>query len=390
VTDFLIKFKRHPNIIRLSGIINNTAIARCHLKGLSGSSVSLFAASVISNSDSDHLFILDDKEEAAYFYNDLESFCPEQKIYFFPSSFKRSYKKEDSDPAGMIQRTELLEKLSNKSERIIVVTYPGALLEKIIPGAILQKMKLQLTEGESVSRDFIVELLTEYGFRETDFVYEPGEFAIRGSIVDVFSYSNDRPFRIDFFGNEVESIRLFDIETQLSETRVQSVTILPDIRNTGEGVDLLPKWGDMFNLVSLLDKKTLMWMADPGLTISALNNLYESIDLPDEQINGKSSIFCNGDELMEELNRYPVLESGQTAFFKESEIIEFRTSPQPVFHKNFELLTETLAGNAEKGYTNYIFSENEKQFERLREIFSEIYGSVPFTPVLAGMYPWVY
>ena len=386
MTDFLIKFQRHPNIIRLSGIINNTGITGCHLKGLSGSSVSLFAASVISNSDSDHLFILGDKEEAAYFFNDLESFCPDQKIYFFPSSFKRSFQKEDSDPAGMIQRTELLEKLSNKSGKIIIVTYPEALLEKIIPGVILQKMKLQLTEGESVSRDFIVELLTEYGFRETDFVYEPGEFAIRGSIVDVFSYSNDRPFRIDFFGNEVESIRLFDIETQLSETRVQSVTILPDIRNTFDGGNLFPKWEDMFNLVSLLDKKTLLWMADPGLTISALNNLYESIDLPDEQISDKSRIFCNGDELMEELNRYTVLESGQTAFFKESEIIQFSTSPQPVFHKNFELLTENLAGNAEKGYTNYIFSENEKQFERLREIFSEIYGSVPFTPVLAGMY----
>jgi transcription-repair coupling factor (superfamily II helicase) len=348
--------------------------------------VSLFAASVITNNDSGHLFILSDKEEAAYFLNDLENFCPDQKIFFFPSSFKGSFNKEDTDPAGMVQRTELLEVLSGKSAKTIIVTYPGGLLEKVIPGAMLQKMKLQLSEGESVSRDFIVEVLSEYGFRETDFVYEPGEFAIRGSIVDVFSYSNDRPYRIDFFGNEVESIRLFDIETQLSEIRVQSVSILPDIRKAGEVGNSKPNRTDKFSLVSLLDERSVIWMSDPGVAISGLNNLYESVGLPDESIPDKSTVFCSGDELLEELSSYSVLESGQTSFFRDSRIVEFSTTPQPAFNKNFELLTETLAGNADKGYTNYIFSENEKQFERLREIFSEVYGSVPFTPVLAGLF----
>jgi transcription-repair coupling factor (superfamily II helicase) len=386
VTDFHGKYDKHPNILQLGGIINNTGVSRCHLKGLSGSSVSLFAASVISNYNSDHLFILSDKEEAAYFLNDLESFCPDQKIFFFPSSFKRSFQKEDTDPAGMIQRTELLEILSGKAARTIIVTYPEGLLEKVIPGATLQKMKLQLSEGESLSRDFIVEVLAEYGFRETDFVYEPGEFAIRGSIIDVFSYSNDRPYRIDFFGNEVESIRLFDIESQLSESRVKSASILPDIRKAGEAGQLMPEPEDRFNLVSLLDAKSFIWMSDPGVTITGLNNLYESVDLPDESIPDKGTFFCNGDELLEEISRHTVLESGQTAFFRESKIIEFNTTPQPVFHKNFELLTGNLVGNAEKGYNNYIFSENEKQFERLTEIFIEIHGSVPFTPVLSGMY----
>jgi transcription-repair coupling factor (superfamily II helicase) len=371
----------HPNLSRLRSILEKFSPARCHLRGLSGSSVSLFAAATIYKSSSDHLFVLADKEEAAYFFNDLESFCPDRNIYFFTSSFKSPARTMQYDPSGIILRTELLVKLP-ETEQKIIVTYPEALLEKVISLPGMKKMMLHLNKGESVSRDFVVELLAEYGFTETDFVYEPGEFAIRGSIIDVFSYANDRPCRIDFFGNEVESIRFFDIESQLTQQQVSSVSIIPNLQEVGG--DNHP--GDeRYSLVNQLDDNTLIWSGALEFAAGRMNELYEMATtglLPE----AGHKFFCNGDELVGVLNRFSVLETGQRPFFEPNEVIDFRTAPQPVFHKNFELLAENLANNIERGYSNYIISENEKQFERLREIFGEIYGSIPFTAVLATIY----
>ena len=381
-------YRQHPGYIKLGSLLSNDIPARCHLKGLSGSSPSLFASTIIRNRSFNQLFILNDKEEAAYFFNDLESFCPGSNLFFFPSSYRRSVQDGETDPSGMIQRTEVLDHLALNLKPAAIVSYPESLFEKVIRTADLEKLKLHLSKGESVSRDFIVEVLTEYGFRETDFVYEPGEFAIRGGIVDVFSFSDDQPCRIDFFGNEVESIRFFDIETQLSERMVNSVSIIPNIQEIGRYTEGLYKNDQRSSLVSLMDSNTLLWTKDMEFTVARINDLYESTELPDNNENedAKSMFLYRGDELIAETDRYPVLEFGQSSFYGKSEIVEFSTVPQPLFHKNFELLTENLTGNSEKGYANYIVSENEKQFERLRQIFEEIYGSVPFTPVPAFMH----
>ncbi len=372
-------YGQHPNTIKLYGMIDSNDIFKCHLRGLAGSSASMFAATIINNRHCDHLCILNDKEEAAYFYNDLENYCSGKKIFFFPSSYKSSLKNRQNDPAGMIQRTEALDWLSDAAEPAVIVTFPEALVEKVLPGLELKKLKLHIGTGEYISRDFLVEVLHEYRFSEKDFVYEPGEFAIRGSIVDVFSYSSDHPYRIDFFGNEVESIRVFDIETQLSENRLESVTIIPNIQGPVNMDKDTSEKPEMTSLFSLLNKKTCIWTDDIQLIASRTEDLGREAGNPD-------FFLSNGDELINETIRFSHLEIGQSALHGKGISLEFNVTPQPAFRKNFELLAENLASNAENGYTNYIFSENEKQFERLREIFMEIYGSVLFNPVLAGIY----
>ncbi len=348
---------------------------RCQLKGLAGSSAAMFASTIINHSAFANIIILADREEAAYFYNDMETFCPEKEIFYFPSSYKSSLKNPQNDPAGMIQRTEVLDRLAESTGPITVVTFPEALAEKVLPANEIKKLKLQINTGESISRDFLVEVLNEYRFREKDFVYEPGEFAIRGSIVDVFSYSGDHPYRIDFFGNEVESIRVFDIETQLSEKQLEYVSIMPDIRESergGEG----KTWKKP--LFSLLDEQTLIWASDFELIASRIGNLCADASDP-------VHFLTDAGELTAGIKPFPLLEFGRS-LPGDAVTLEFRTSPQPAFRKNFELLVENLASNAESDYTNYIFSESEKQFERLKDIFAEIYGSELFNPVLAGLH----
>jgi len=381
-------YNQHPNFIKLGDLIKTETPSKCHLKGLSGSSSALFASEVIRRSRVNNIIILNDKEEAAYFYNDLQSLYQEGGLYFFPSSYRRSVQNRQTDAAGMIQRTEVLDHLTGTGSPFAIVTYPEALLEKVVKKATLDKLKLNISAGESLPRDFIVEVLNEYGFRETDFVYEPGEFAIRGSIIDVFSYSDDRPCRIDFFGDEVESLRFFDIETQLSEQKIDSVSIIPNIQEIGANGELLSQKGDRSSLLALMDNRTLIWTKDLGFTVARLNDLYESESLK-EILAGeeeKNLYLDSGVELILRAEELTVLEFGQSAFFECREILQFNTSPQPLFHKNFELLTEKVAENTLKGYSNYIFSENSKQFERLQEIFREINDSAKFTPVQTFMH----
>lgn len=387
MSDFLKNlYSQHPNTLHICSLIDSKSLFKCHLKGLAGSASAVFAASVINKKKIDHLFILNDKEEAAYFFNDFEISCTGNNVHFFPSSFKRSAQNRQNDPAGMIQRTELLDILTLNNNSNAIVTYPEALSEKVIPAPDFEKLKLQLKTGESVSRDFLIEVLTEYGFRETDFVYEPGEFSIRGSIVDIFSFSFDRPCRIDFFGSEVESIRFFDIETQLSEQKTGSISIIPDIQSILENGEEIPPENTV-SLLSLLDKKTLVWIKNLEYAISRIDDLFLSAGTASNNITtGQgTALLCSGEELFAEINDYPVVEFGQSSELTNRETFIFNTSPQPVFQKNFKLLAENLADNEEKGYKNFIFSENDKQLERLKDIFTDISGSVPFTPVLAGL-----
>jgi len=381
-------YNSHPCVTKLMELLRGDEPARCHLRLLAGSSNSMVAAAVMRKTPDSILFLLGNREEAAYFFNDLEALCKKQKILFFPSSFRRSLDAGRTDPAGMIQRTEVISHLSSGGGPVAIVTYPGALFEKVIAKEDLMRVSIQLHQGETIPLSFLSEVLVEYGFRETDFVYEPGEFAVRGGIIDVFSYSDDRPCRIDFFGDVVESIRYFDIETQISEKKVDSVTIIPDTR---VGSPVPGKPGKMGSLFSLLDESTLIWTKDTERSLFKIEEFFSSVDADacNDGFSGnyfeKKDLFACRDDIVKDMKQFPVIETGQEAFFDVRHTIDFRTSPQPAFNKNFELLAETLAANSEKGYTNYIFSENEKQFERLKEIFAEIYGPVPFNPVLSGL-----
>ena len=231
LSEFQEIYARHPRMEELAGWARSSK-PNVRLGGLSGSSFALAAASLFKAMPHHLLLIEDDSERAAYLYNDLKHLFAPDEVFYFPSSYKRAIKLSQLDAANEILRTEVLNRLSSNERPCIVVSSPEAVMQKVVASTEIKKQMLQLKVGESVSIDFIAETLAEYGFQRVDFVYEPGQFSVRGGIVDVFSYSYELPFRCDFFGDEIESIRIFDIETQLSQEQLKEVSIIPDLKRS--------------------------------------------------------------------------------------------------------------------------------------------------------------
>jgi transcription-repair coupling factor (superfamily II helicase) len=357
------------------------------LSGLSGSSRSLFTASVISESHLPHLVILPEKEEAAYFYSDLTNLLGEGSVFFFPSSFKRAVHYEQVDPGNIILRTNVLDHigsaLSDKAENsyIIVVTYPEGLSEKVISHKKLQKNTLQLHRGEKISPSFIHEVLDEYKFRMVDFVFEPGQYSIRGSIVDIFSFSSPFPYRIDFFGDEVESIRSFDVEDQLSREQFESINIIPDIHD-------LTLSDTCESLLDYLPRNSRIWVHDIACTAEKLNEISDQVTKKKEpgSVLFKEEQLTTGHDLVKGLDVFDVVEINNRPYDPGARVLTFSTSPQPSFNKNFNLLAETFQRNHENGFVNYILSDSEKQIERLIAIFHDIVPGLPFHPLLRTLH----
>ncbi len=235
-TDFLQRYKQSSRVIELSEQLKSALIDPVRLSGMAGSSTSVIASAVYRSVPMPFVFILSSREAAAYFFNDLENLLEEKNlsyekrnIFLFPSSYKKPYETTDIDNANVLLRSEVINRLSSETRKFIVITYPDALTEKVVSRKTLKKNTLTLHEGEGTSVDFILELLLEYGFYRVDFVVEPGQFSLRGGIVDVFSYSNDFPFRIEIMGDQVESLRTFNPESQISVEKLKKITILPDI-----------------------------------------------------------------------------------------------------------------------------------------------------------------
>jgi transcription-repair coupling factor (superfamily II helicase) len=357
------------------------------LSGLSGSSRSLLAASVISATNLAHLVILPEKEEAAYFYSDLTNLLGEGCVFFFPSSYKRAVHYDQVDPGNIILRTHALDHIGSVltgkpgNTFTVVVTYPEGLSEKVITRKKLQKNTLQLNRGEKISPGFIHEVLDEYKFRMVDFVFEPGHYSIRGSIVDIFSFSSPHPYRIDFFGDEVESIRSFDIEDQLSREQYESINIIPDIH-------------DLFlsdsseSLLDYLPGNSRIWVHDIAYTTEKLNEIFDHVVKMKEQGSTqlKEEQLTTGHYLVSKLDGFEVTEINNRPFYPDARILTFSTSPQPSFNKNFNLLAETFQRNHENGFVNYILSDSEKQIERLTAIFRDIIPGLPFHPLLRTLH----
>jgi transcription-repair coupling factor (superfamily II helicase) len=362
-------FDKHSQINDCVGLIKQQKRKIC-LKGLTGSSKSLFIASILNKIGNSHLIIVPDKENAAYFQNDLEVLL-NTKVVFFPGSYKRSIIYGQEDPSNLLLRSETLNALAN-NENIAVVTYPEALAEKVIQKEALLKSTLTLHVGEQVTIDFIQEVMQEYHFQYTDFVYEPGQYSIRGSIIDIFSFASDVPYRIDFFGNEVESIRSFDIESQLSKNQFTKISIIPKIVNPNAESKELKQTESLF---SYLPENTIVWTEDTLFILDQISELHTKLlqTYPEGTISDQ--VFKNA------ILQFPFIEFGNPMFGSEH-VIQFNISHQPSFNKNFELLGQNLIENAEKGYTNYILSDNEKQIERLKAIFNDINPQITFTPVL--------
>jgi transcription-repair coupling factor (superfamily II helicase) len=361
------------------------------LKGLSGSAKSLLAANIIAEIPEIHLFILRDSEEAAYFYNDLTSLLSSVEILFFPSSFKRSIQYQQISSSNIVMRTSVIERLTEKPGKLAIVTSPEALAEKVIRPEILKKQSLQIAKGNYITISGLANSLMNFGFRQTDFVYEPGWFSIRGSIVDIFSWSSRIPYRLSFIGNEVESIREFNNETQLSFQKLDNVLILPDTQTfTSTNTELLAS--SRISFTEFPHKPVIAWLSGTQFVLDKIDDIVEKtlFTPPDEDDNSpvpdKKIALSTSDEIFSPLQEGWIIEYGPDYITTQGPELIFKTSPQPSFNKNFDLLVKNLRQNTDSGYTNFIFSDNEKQIERLQSIFKDLDSHVDFKPVPASLH----
>ncbi|HYW96873.1 MAG TPA: transcription-repair coupling factor, partial [Bacteroidales bacterium] len=375
-------YKDRQEIEMISGLLQEPEGKVLHLKGLSGSSRSACIRACLSKIRGTHLIILNEKEEAAYFYNDLSSLGGNDHIMFFPSSYTRSIQYKKTDEANIITRTQVLKRLSERRVENFVVTYPEALMERVISRKALDDNTFQMKEGEKIDREFLKELLETYTFELVDFVYEPGQYALRGSIIDIFSFSSTHPCRIDFFGDEVESIRTFDVENQLSVEKVKKITIVPNIQWEKE------RSVKRVSFLEYLPKNTTVWTDDLGIIFNRVDDIYDKTDIEDDEDKTlvKSEVIANAHDLASDISKHNKVEFGTFFLKKADHEFHFNTAPQPVFNKNFELLGADIKQKCDDGYEVRVLSDNEKQIDRLKDIFQEVDPSIRFIPELKTLH----
>ena len=378
-------YKADARIEALAKSLNSTKHPRIHLKGLIGSSDALTSAALYFLTHSNFLFVFPDREEAAYFQSDLENLL-DKEVLIFPSSYRKPFEFTQPDPGNVLQRAEVLNELIHSTEfGKLIVTYPEALAERVINRDSLEKNTLEIAQGNKLNIEFINEFLIEYDFERVDFVYAPGQFSIRGGIVDIFSFSNDLPYRFEFFGDFIESIRTFQIEDQLSAEQVKSVTIVPNVQSkflTEHNITLL----------EYIDSNTSVWFKDVQFTLDVLKDGYKkAIELWNalpadtktqnpEWINPKFS-FTEEKLLADQLKDFPVVEFGKQFFYPATNTISFDLKPQPSFNKDFNLLIHNIKKNESEKLTNIIFTDSARQAERLFAIFDDIDKSVKFNSI---------
>lgn len=377
---FIQLFKQLKGLDQTANLLQEAEL-RIHWKGLIGSSKSLAAVAVAEQTPGHHVFILEDKEAAAYFLNDLEQLYPENKhILFYPASYRTPYQLEETDNANVVARAEVLEKV-NSGKNAWIVTYPQALFERVPTQKRLSENTMRVEVGKTYSIDFFNELLLEYGFERVDFVYEPGQFSIRGGIVDIFSFSNDHPFRVEFFGDEVDSIRTFDPVSQLSISKHTHFSIIPNVQQ-----QLILNGNGTF--LEFIGKQTTLWLASNDLVKSALEKDYEKAvkvydGLPKNTIKHSlpGELYMHPSDWKEQVQRHTIIEFGPEYSFKAQHTITFEIQHQPTFNKDFDLLKDDLIARKQAGAHNLIFSNQPKQIERLYQIFEDIGADVEFSPM---------
>jgi len=367
------QYREHPRIKEFLAQSKNAK--RIAIHGSAGSMDGVLAAGALDQDSRSYFFILGDKEEAAYFYNDLQLLLPDYKIFFFSSSYKRSIQFGQEDPTNIILRTALLNAINN-DERYIAVSYPEAIIERVISRKEINKKTLEVHAGEQISSEFLNDVLFEYEFEQVDFVYEPGQFSIRGSIIDIFSFSDDHPYRIDFFGDQIESIRTFDVESQLSLKNFDKAIIQPKLQDNRDP-DQDYQWQSIFQFIP---NTTLLWLKNKKYITDRLSDLFDKTLESNPDKNADKQII-SGNQFDADTTDYPVIEFGVNQPPENYRTITLNVSPPPAFNKNFNLLSDNLIQNQDNGYTNYILSDNEKQIERLQSIFNDINPEIQFQPI---------
>jgi len=379
--------------------LQNKGTNRIQIKGLVGSAKTFVAASVFDSTSLTHIFVLSDKETAAYFYNDLENLFDEsslnynkKKILFYPASYKRYYEPDKTDNTNVLSRTEILNRINSARKKPAIITYPEALIEKNISKKYLNKNTLKIRKDQDVSIDFITEALIKNDFEYTDFVVEPGQFSVRGGIVDVFSFANDYPYRIEFLGNKIESIRTFDTTTQLSVNKFAFITIVPNIQKK-------TIQGPRESFLNFISGSSVVWFDDLILIADKMNNEYKKnieIYSKSEILNQKdviiSELFTSGKEFLRKITNFSTIEFGKQFYFKPDIIINHNISPQPSFNKNFNLLIKNLNDNSKNKIQNVIIADSPEQRERIYSVFEDIqdsnkdFGKIDFTTLHLSLY----
>jgi len=368
------------------------------IANLVGSSLSFVISESFKKTEKPLLLIFNDKEEAAYYLNDLEQLLNGKDVLFYPGSYRRPYQIEEVDNANVLLRSEVLNRINSQKKPALIVTYPDALFEQVVTKAELNRSTLKISLNDNLSLDFVNEILFEYKFDRVDFVTEPGEFSVRGGIIDVFSFSNDEPYRIEFFGDDVESIRTFDIETQLSTEKLNKISIMPNVEDK-----TLDEKRDSF--LKYISSKTVVFTKNIDLLSSRLDKLFIKAEDAFKELSTAvnhaepNELFCNGTLIKKQLKDFTNVEivnsrqgelnaaSGKNISTQTSEkVVQFNTKPQPSFNKQFDLLIENFLENSKNGYTNYLFCDSKKQAERFHDIFDDVDAKIEYTTIVFPLY----
>lgn len=384
IGDILERYRQSEYIETLASALH-AKNPKIQLKGLVGSSDAMVAVACYRFHERTTVFVLPSHEEAVFFLSDLEGLMDKQ-VLFFPASYRKAFDFTQTDSAHVLQRAETLSTINHEGVLPkMIVTYPEALAEKVINRQDLEKNTLEITQSTKVDIEFINEFLHEYAFERVDFVYEPGQYAIRGGIVDIFSFSNDLPYRIEFFGDEIESIRTFDTESQLSVSKIHTVTIVPNVQAkflTEQNISLL----------EYIQDDAILWVRDNQYTVDIVSAGYKRAialwkALPEtdkkqnpEWIDPKFN-FTDENNLLAMMQDFPVVEFGKQFFYKADKNISFEIRPQPSFNKDFSLLIHNIKENENARVQNFIFSDSTKQVERLYAILEDMDKTVTFTPI---------
>lgn len=377
-------FLQSPELRKLGQAIAKNQ-EKVHVKDLTGSSLSFVVSEVFKQSEMPFLFILNDKEEAAYYLNDLEHLLNDKDVLFYPGSYRRPYQIEETDNANVLLRAEVLNRINSRRKPSLIVTYPDALFEKVVTRKELEKNTLKISLNDKLSIDFVNETLFEYNFNRVDFVTEPGEFSVRGGIVDVYSFSNDEPYRIEFFGDEVDSMRTFDVETQLSTEKVKKISIIPNVENKA-----LQESRESF--LKYIPGKTIVFSKNTELLLGRIDKLFGKANAAfaelseDIKHNTPEELFCTKELLQRQFLEYTIVELTANPLLKADTFVKFNTTPQPSFNRQFDLLIENLDENHEKGYTNYITCVSEQQAKRFHDIFDDVEQKVHYETIVLPLY----
>lgn len=375
--DLIARYNQHPCINQMQDWLKSS---KPHLavSGLLASSKSIGLGTIFETSQQPFLVILNDAETAGYCYHDLTQMLDKEQVVYFPSAYKNNHKHGTKDAANEILRADTLSRLQS-GKPCLVVTYPEALAEKVVSANTFNSSKITIKTGAHIPSEKVIEQLEALGFEYVDFVYEPGQFSIRGSILDIFSFANELPYRVDFFGDEVESIRTFDIEKQLSLDEQTQITIVPDIETLE---------GEAISLVEFMSNKTFICADNLRFIRERINQVYDdALVKANEQTKTATltSRLLTGDILLDQIETNRTIEFGKS-IYNQVEQIGFQMSAQPIFHKNFDLVTEQFTKYLAEGYTLYISSDSKKQIDRISSIFEERGTNIPFTPILKTLH----